>query len=156
MIRYDLHNELPCNANGKYDIGLDCGQRVRVHFNLQRGEWVIAARVPGIQGWRTVHNCDTVILDNCRAVVSDAGVKRVCAQQVRSVCARIEGTLVAIDTDLPDSALPRRISFNPYRASTFTTDDGAPWEQGDTVYFAKKRATDVAPRGARCYESDED
>ena len=35
---------LPARANGKYDVRLERGMPVRVHFNLHKGLWVIAAK----------------------------------------------------------------------------------------------------------------
>jgi len=138
---------LPARANGKYDVRIERGMRVRCHFNLHKGLWVIAAKLD--KGWRTVHNCDALTLTDCAARVSPTGAARIRKKQAREVVARIEGTLQSIDA--APATRGARVAFNPYRADTFTCD-GATWERGACVYFAKKRPEDKAPAGARCYE----
>ena len=138
---------LPARANGKYDVRLKRGTPVRVHFNLHKGLWVIAAKLD--KGWRTVHNCDALTLVDCAARVSPTGAARIRKKQAREVVARIEGTLQSIDA--APVTRGARVAFNPYRADTFTCD-GAAWSAGAGVYFAKKRPEDKAPAGARCYE----
>ena len=147
---------LPARANGKYDVRLERGMPVRVHFNLHKGLWVIASRETYVNkkgktvtGWVTVHNCDALTLTDCAARVSPTGAARIRKKQAREVCARIEGTLQSIDA--APVTRGARVAFNPYRADTFICD-GAVWERGACVYFAKKRPEDKAPAGARCYE----
>ena len=138
---------LPARANGKYDVRIERGMPVRVHFNLHKGLWVIAAKLD--KGWRTVHNCDALTLTDCAARVSPTGAARIRKKQAREVVARIEGTLQSIDA--APATRGARVAFKQYRADTFTCD-GATWERGACVYFAKKRPEDKAPAGARCYE----
>jgi len=138
----------------KWNHALTRGETVRVHFNLQKGNWTIAARVQG-KGWRTVHNAPAVCLENCRAVISLSTLQRIRDNKRRKVCARIEGTLIgAYDSAaLSDVSRMERVSFNPYRpGDTFTDSTGAPWVSSlGLMYFAPRRVNDVAPRGARCY-----
>ena len=138
---------LPAQANGKYDVRLERGMPVRVHFNLHKGLWVIAAKLD--KGWRTVHNCDALTLVDCSARIEQGTLRRLKNEKRRKVCARIEGTLQSIDA--APVTRGARVAFNPYRADTFTSG-GAVWERGARVYFAKKRPEDKAPAGARCYE----
>ena len=154
---------LPAPANGKYDVLLERGMPVRVHFNLHKGLWVIAAKLD--KGWRTVHNCDALTLTDCSARIEQGTLRRLKNEKRRKVCARIEGYLeninpagaMALDTagkfddGLDGIQDAYRVAFNPYRADTFTCG-GAVWERGACVYFAKKRPEDKAPAGARCYE----
>jgi len=99
-------------------------ERVRVYRNLTTGNWSIQTKTP--EGWRVRGHATAVELTNADCNVSDAGRARVLRKQCKNVHAHIEGNI-----DLHNmSGFPYgdadRISYNPYRAGTFTTSDGEP------------------------------
>lgn len=97
------------------------GQRVRVHLNLQNGLWSIT------QGGRVVAHVQDVTLHNVTFYVSEATRQRVLKFKRRRVHAWAQGTLVATDTQ-PITVGHTAVTYNPYRASTFTTLNGEPME----------------------------
>lgn len=150
----------------KYNYHLSPGNLIRVHFNLHIGRWVIAGKTAA--GWRTVHNCDAVILRGARPLVSLSTLERLRAAGKRMVCARVEGLLEEyIDHCLPDhppagilnsdGEIPavKTVSFNPYSGRDyFSYSDGTKFDGCRRVYFAPKLPDVKAPRGARMFQVD--
>ena len=106
------------------------GTRVRVHKNLQRGDWSVTVR--GV----VVANVDAITLADVRPVYWTGGLARVRAaadagRPRRRVCAWLEGAICETPQGLP----AREITFNPYRADAFHTRDGSPVARADYVAF---------------------
>jgi len=91
------------------------GERVRVHFNLHRGDYVISQR------GRVVAYAERVTLDRAEFKVSDAGRRRVLSSGQRSVHAWIWGTLV--DCRPRDLFGAVRVTYNPRRDESFVVAD---------------------------------
>ena len=99
-------------------------EQVRVYRNLTTGNWSIQTKTP--KGWRVRGHATSVELLDADCHVSKAGRARVLREKRKNVHAYIEGII-----DLRNmSGFPYgdadRISYNPYRAGTFTTSDGEP------------------------------
>lgn len=106
------------------------GRRLRVHVNLHRGDFSIV--VPGTG--RVIGHAADVTMTGVTFRVRPGGLRRIREQGHREVCAYAIGTVTAADTG-PDVAGMARITFNPYRADTFTCD-GQPVTQAAEVVFA--------------------
>lgn len=97
------------------------GTKVRVYRNLTRRTLSVQTFVPG-KGWRLSYHANLVTLANASFEVSLAGRRRVLATKRKNVHAFVVGTLAA-----PFPALTgTRVSYNPYKGSSFTDPDGAP------------------------------
>ena len=107
------------------------GERVRVHVNLQRGDFSISQR------GRVIASADDVTLSDVRFVVSEATRQRTIRFNRRRVHAWAEGTLVAVDTN-PCVEGMTGVTYNPHRAPTFTTFDGTPVESAPQMTFKEK------------------
>lgn len=107
------------------------GERVRVHLNLQRGDFSIT------QQGRVVASAHDVTLKDVRFIVSETTRQRVIRHTRRRVHAWAEGVLVSVDTK-PDTTGMRGITYNPYRAATFTTFDGEPVTRAGEVTFVDR------------------
>lgn len=105
------------------------GARVRVHYNLHRGGFVVS------RGGRVACYADDVTLTGASFRVQPGGLRRIRERKQRAVCAYVVGTLAALDT-APYVGGLRRVAFNPYRADTFTTDDGQPVTTAGRVIFS--------------------
>ena len=104
-------------------------QRVRVHRNIRTGTWSIAIKTP--KGWRVRGHATSVELLDARCHVSKAGRARVLREQCKNVHAYIEGLIDLRNMQSTEGAAfpygnAERISYNPYKAGTFTTSDGEP------------------------------
>lgn len=99
---------------------------MRVHRNLNRGTWSLTE--PG----QAVRHAEAVTLARVTFKVSAAGRARVLARRVRAVHAWAAGTL----TEEQPAGPFVRVSYNPYRAETFTrADNGAPIHAAAFVVF---------------------
>ena len=111
---------------------------VRVYRNLHRSKWSVQAK--GENGWRVAFHADTILLGDCRAVVSAAGRERARKEGRRNVHAKIEGTLVATDIDFNCEGLPS-VEYNPFRMEGFSREiDGAVFF-GDGIAFLADNKT---------------
>jgi hypothetical protein len=99
---------------------------MRVHRNLHKACWSLTVR-----GERVRH-VGAFALAGVRFVVSAAGRARVLAKKVRAVHAWADGAEAAAPADLTGFV---RVSYNPFRAGTFTTADGAPVRGAELVAF---------------------
>ena len=106
------------------------GEKVRVHLNLQRGDFSIT------QGGRVVLSADDVTLRDVRFIVSEATRQRTIKHNRRRVHAWAEGTLVAVNTQ-PDVVGAIRVTYNPFRAPTFTMLDN-PIERAPLMHFTER------------------
>jgi hypothetical protein len=97
--------------------GLECGQRVRVHYNLRRRAWSVINPATGLV---TGHAGD-ITLTGVRFRVQPAALARILATGRRGVCAYATGTITAVNTS-PGLGGLVRVGFNPWRAPTFTCD----------------------------------
>lgn len=118
-------------------------ERVRVYRNLRTGTWSIQTKTP--KGWRVRGHATAVELLAADCNVSDAGRAKVLRERRKNVHAHIEGNIDLRNLHVIDQnpkwayaygilesmdAFPYgnadRISYNPYKAGTFTTSDGEP------------------------------
>ena len=101
-------------------------KRVRVYRNLndRENEWSIQIKTP--EGWRVRGHANSVELLDAECHVSDAGRARVLREQCKNVHAYIEGNIDLHNMDGFPYGDADRISYNPYKAGTFTTSDGEP------------------------------
>jgi phage tail sheath gpL-like len=98
----------------------------RVHKNLNKGCWSI------IHAGSKVRHADAAALVGVRFVVQRGGLARVRSSGVRAVHAYATGTWVE-PGPVPPSAV--RVTYNPFRAETFHTDDGRPVTAAERVWF---------------------
>src|SRR5215472_10357626 len=116
-------------GQGRRDARELIGERVRVHFNLHRGDYVISQR------GRVVAYAERVTLAGAEFVVSDARRRRVLASGQRSVHAYIWGTL--IDCRPRDLFGATRVTYNPRRDFSFVNAlTGARIDTAPTVHCA--------------------
>ena len=108
-------------------------QRVRVYLNLRTGNWSIQTKTP--KGWRVRGHATSVELLAADCNVSDAGRARVLREQCKNVHAYIEGNIDFRNMDAFPYWDADAISYNPYRAGTFTTSDGEPVAGARRVRF---------------------
>lgn len=125
------------------------GLRVHVYRNLRRGDWSV--RDPGT-GLVIGHASD-ITLSGARFRVQPAGVERILRTGRRLVCAYAVGQVAGAGS-APDVNGWRRVTFNPWRARTFTLDGDAITEAGLVVFAggagwvppaSPGRATGAAP-----------
>lgn len=108
--------------------------RVAVYRNLHKGCWSIAeCTVRGNRG-KLIRHADFLILANAHFIVKERARQRVCEKQCRGVHAWIVGEIV----DAAPSAAATAVSYNPYRATTFTRrDNGAAVTSAAFVKFTE-------------------
>lgn len=108
--------------------------RVRVHLNLTRGCFVISdARTK-----RLIRYANDVTLRDVTFKVSEKQRQWTIAKQMRQVHAWAFGTLAAIDSG-PDITWHGVVTYNPFRAPTFTRPDGTPVLEASEVTFVDKK-----------------
>jgi hypothetical protein len=117
-------------------VDITKGQRVRVHFNLHRGDWVIGDPSTG----KVITYVDDVVLTGVRFVVSAAGLARSKRLGKRTVHAHAVGTLDAWNTRTrPDGGT--HVTYNPKRCGSFTTGDGTPVSRATRAHFHDAHVT---------------
>jgi hypothetical protein len=131
--------------------------RVRIYRNLspqyrERRAWSVMA-YEGPNKGRIIEIVDGIVLKDVRFVVNEGGRQRVIQEKRKNVHAFVDGTLVktfAFDTlkkDLdgetlaPSSGARSRVSYDPYRFSTFVREDCG------LAPVSEARVVVVAPRG---------
>lgn len=97
---------------------------VRVYRNLTEGNWSIQTKTP--RGWRVAGHATSVELLKPTTKVSEAGRQRVLRERCKNVHSYIIGFLDLRNMDGFPYGDADRISYNPYKAGTFTTSDGEP------------------------------
>lgn len=106
------------------------GQRMRVHYNLHRGDFSVTDPSIG----RVVANVTDITLTDVTFRVQPSGLRRIRERGTREVCAYVVGIVATVNTG-PAVTGMRRVTFNPHRADTFTTD-GQPIHAADRITFA--------------------
>jgi hypothetical protein len=95
------------------------GQRVRIYRNLRKQCFSVLLR------GRVVAHCYCAVLTDVEFRVSPAGRARVLREKRKNVHAFAIGTVVGPDCLRSGDGL-RRITYNPYKAGTFTDAAGCP------------------------------
>ena len=96
--------------------------RVFVYFNLHKKCFSIKA-LEGDRKGRVVAHSDTVVLEGCKLLVSEAGRQRVLREKRKNVHAGVTG--VWINGDRVEShyeflsMVGRQVTYNPYKYSSF-------------------------------------
>ena len=96
--------------------------RVFVYFNLHKKCFSIKA-LEGADKGRVIAHRDTVVLDGCKLMVSEAGRQRVLREKRKNVHAGVTG--VWINGDRVEShyeflsMVGRQVTYNPYKYSSF-------------------------------------
>lgn len=95
------------------------GMKVRVYRNLHKNCLSVQARVGG--HWKVIAHVDSITLLDVSFKVSQAGRDRVLREKRKNVHAFVVGTVATF----PIALQGRKVSYNPYKADTFTeTHDG--------------------------------
>ncbi len=119
------------------------GSLVRVHVNLTRGDFTICApKSP----YKKLGSASDVTLVDVTFKVSEKGRQYCVDKQGRWVHAWAFGTLAAFDSD-PDLDGVERVTYNPFRAPTFTLADGSPVHTAPAVSFAGRYGYLTKPPG---------
>lgn len=87
---------------------------VEVYWNLKKDCWSVRCRKTGI----VIQHASSVLIENPRLHVSEAGRQRVLKQQRKNVHAYVIGKLVEADGEKPEG-LGRPITYNPYKHDSF-------------------------------------
>ena len=90
----------------------------RIYFNLHRKLFTVQHKTA--KGWRVLHHADEVHMHFPCFKVSEAGRQRVLREKRKNVHAFVEG-IIGDPMNLPDPEDMQRVSYNPYKGSTFTT-----------------------------------
>jgi len=91
--------------------------RVFIYWNIRKKCW----SVRDCKTRKVIHHLEFLALSDCTFKVSEAGRQRVIREQRKNVHFGVEGTL--IDMFTPLVKLGRQVRYNPYKQSTFTSDD---------------------------------
>ncbi|HEY2474801.1 MAG TPA: hypothetical protein VGI19_08350 [Candidatus Cybelea sp.] len=115
---------------------LAIGAKVRCHKNLQRADWSIT--VAG----KVIANVPEIVLANVTFRYWAGGSARILADKAngrmrRRVCAWADGVIA----ELPRTSTKTPLTYNPYRAATFTTRARAPVERCAYVHFTHSDGT---------------
>lgn len=105
---------------------------MRVHYHLRRKDFSVVDRSTG----RVAANVDNITLADVDFKVQPGGLRRIRARGQREVIAYALGTIAAVNEPAPRKGRPNVVTFNPYRADTFTREDGTPVHHADLVTFA--------------------
>ena len=109
---------------------LPVGQRVFVYYNLRSHLWSVKALTGPNKGLVIAH-CRDLTLSNVTPRISEAGRQRVLRDKQKNVHAGLVGHWEALEYPYVHTA---SITYNPYRAATFTY-------KGDCeAYSGSKRA----------------
>lgn len=106
------------------------GQRVRVHYHLRRKDFSVTDPRLSL----VIANVADITLADAVFRVQPGGLARIREQGQRAVCAYAVGTVTAVSSG-PDLPGWGRVTFNPFRADTFTLD-GEPVTRTPLVVFA--------------------
>jgi|TARA_R110000822_G_scaffold28592_1_gene84887 hypothetical protein len=118
---------------------IESKERIRVHKNLNTGQWVIRRKIKGV-GWRVHSNqVSTVALSNAVPIVSEKGAIRIKAKGQREVIACIEGDFNGYD--LNSYKTGESIHYNPFRDYRFTYETGKVWDGASLVIFEPQGST---------------
>ena len=98
--------------------------RVFVYFNLHKKCFSIKA-LEGADKGRVIAHRDTVVLDGCKLMVSEAGRQRVLREKRKNVHAGVSGTWINYCTNRVEnhfeflSMVGRQVTYNPYKYDSF-------------------------------------
>lgn len=98
--------------------------RVFVYFNLHKKCFSIKA-LEGDRKGRVIAHSDTVVLEGCKLMVSEAGRQRVLREKRKNVHAGVSGTWIHYCTNRADNAFDflstvgRQVTYNPYKYDSF-------------------------------------
>lgn len=106
------------------------GRRLRVHYNLHRGDFSITDQSTG----RVIANVADVTLAGAEFRVQSACLDRIKVTGRRKVCAYVIGTVTAVNS-APDISDADLVTFNPRRSDVFHRADGTPVWNADSVTF---------------------
>jgi hypothetical protein len=88
--------------------------KVFIYFNLHKKVWSVKA-LEGENKGRVINHVSNIILKDAKFKVSEAGRQRVLKEKKKNVHAGVVGT---ISDEIP-VALYERVTYNPYKYSTF-------------------------------------
>jgi hypothetical protein len=128
-------DDITLTAIDTADLAHLAGKRVRVHYHLRRKDFSVVDRSTG----RVAANVDNITLADVDFKVQPGGLRRIRARGQREVIAYALGTIAAVNEPAPRMGRPNVVTFNPYRADTFTREDGTPVHHADLVTFADGR-----------------
>jgi hypothetical protein len=98
--------------------------RVFVYFNLHKKCFSIKA-LEGDRKGRVVAHSNTVLLEGCKLLVSEAGRQRVLREKRKNVHAGVSGTWINYCTNRANNAfdfismIGRQVTYNPYKYDSF-------------------------------------
>lgn len=96
--------------------------RVFVYFNLHKKCFSIKA-LEGDRKGRVVAHSDTVVLEGCKLLVSEAGRQRVLREKRKNVHAGVSGTWINADRAESHfeflSMVGKQVTYNPYKYASF-------------------------------------
>jgi hypothetical protein len=98
--------------------------RVFVYFNLHKKCFSIKA-LEGDRKGRVVAHSNTVLLEGCKLMVSEAGRQRVLREKRKNVHAGVSGTWINYCTNRVEnhfeflSMVGRQVTYNPYKYDSF-------------------------------------
>lgn len=125
--------------------------RVFVYFNLHKKCFSIKA-LEGDRKGRVVAHSDTVLLEGCKLLVSEAGRQRVLREKRKNVHAGVTG--VWINGDRVEShyeflsMVGRQVTYNPYKYSSFVIKaTEQPVDKADVVAMKVMLMADGIKRG---------
>jgi hypothetical protein len=104
--------------------------QVRVYKNLHTKTYSVQTKTA--KGWRVLDHRTFVILKDVKFVVQEGGRQRVIREKRKNVHAYAQGELV-IKARI---AVGQKLSYNPYKAGTFTTTEDEPVYSADCVYLS--------------------
>ena len=127
--------------------------RVFVYFNLHKKCFSIKALEGAMKGKVIAHR-DTVVLENCKFKVSEAGRQRVLREKRKNVHAGVSGTWINYCTNRADnqfdfiSIVGRQVTYNPYKYESFVvkaTEQSI--DKADVVVMKAMTTADGVKRG---------
>ena len=98
--------------------------RVFVYFNLHKKCFSIKA-LEGDRKGRVIAHSNTVLLEGCKLMVSEAGRQRVLREKRKNVHAGVSGTWINYCTNRANNAfdfismIGRQVTYNPYKYDSF-------------------------------------
>lgn len=106
------------------------GQKVRVYRNLHKYGIVYSVQDP--KTGLVLGYSEAVLLEDAKFIVSQAGLLRVLLTKKKNVHAFVEGTF-SFDLDFVDYMRMEKVSYNPYKHTSFVREDGTKVSTAKTV-----------------------
>jgi len=127
--------------------------RVFVYFNLHKKCFSIKALEGDLKG-RVIAHSDTVLLEGCKLMVSEAGRQRVLREKRKNVHAGVSGTWINYCTNRANNAfdfismIGRQVTYNPYKYASFVVKaTEQPIGLADVVAMKAMTTADGVKRG---------